>query len=239
MTTVLDRYFEIVDSAGGHPADLADLRDILAENVLLMHSGEMVQGRNPAVDLHVAQAAKWARSKHRWTSSVGADGSVTGWWSRSGQDQHGHGCHGEGQVTAAVDADGRISRLHLTLTDGSDRARVLIARHLEVWTMPDPTERAEAMAGIYTEGIRFMEPDDVFVGREVLNEYIDVVRRKASPLRSRVVSHTRNREFILWTWDFGFPGNRTAVGLEVLRLDGDLIDTVTVFGSDRDAESAR
>jgi hypothetical protein len=59
VTTVLDRYFEIVDSADSSHSAMDDLREIFAENVLLMHSGEMVQGREPAVDFHRAQTAKW------------------------------------------------------------------------------------------------------------------------------------------------------------------------------------
>ncbi|MGW1887587.1 hypothetical protein [Streptomyces sp. NPDC001970] len=234
MTTVLDRYFELVDSADRGHSGLDDLRDIFAENVLLLHSGEMVRGRELAVDFHRGQAAKWKESKHHWTASVEADGSITGKWSQAGLDLQGNGCSGSGRVAVSVDSDGRISRLHLTLTGGSDRARVLIAKHLEVWMIPDPAERAKAMEGIYAENIRFMEPDDVFVGRDALNDYIDVVQRKAPPLSGQVVGHSQNREFIHWSWEFGFPGNKTAVGSEVLQLNGDLIETVTIFSTDMD-----
>ncbi|MFF7678101.1 hypothetical protein [Actinacidiphila glaucinigra] len=51
MTTMLDRYFEIVDSADGGDSHLDGLRDILAEDVVLMHSGDMVRGLDLAVDL--------------------------------------------------------------------------------------------------------------------------------------------------------------------------------------------
>ncbi|MFD7440886.1 hypothetical protein [Streptomyces sp. NPDC059909] len=234
MTTVLDRYFELVDSADSGHSGLDDLRDIFAENVMLMHSGEMVRGRELAVDFHRAQAAKWKESKHHWTASVEADGSITGKWSQAGLDLQGNGCSGSGHVTVSLDSDGRISRLHLTLIGGSDRARVLIAKHLEVWMIPDAAERAKAMEEIYTENVTFMEPEDVFVGRDVINDYIDVVQRKAPPLSGRLVSHSQNKEFIHWSWAFGFLGNKTALGSEVLHLNGDLIEKVVIFSADSD-----
>ncbi|WP_326570437.1 hypothetical protein OIE69_03515 [Actinacidiphila glaucinigra] len=234
MTTMLDRYFEIVDSADSGDSHLDDLRDILAEDVVLMHSGDMVRGRDLAVDLHRTQAAKWKESKHHWTSSVAADGSLTGTWSQAGLDPKGNGDSGSGRVSASLDPDGRISRLHLTLTGGSDRARVLIARHLEVWMTPDPVARSKAMEGIYTENITLMEPDHVFVGRDALNDYITVVQRQAPPLSGLVVSHSQNREFIHWAWNFGFPGGKSALGSEILQCEGDLIEKVVIFSSDMD-----
>ncbi|MFF3878583.1 hypothetical protein [Streptomyces sp. NPDC001978] len=234
MTTVLDRYFEIVDSADSSHSGLDDLREIFAENVLLMHSGEMVQGRELAVDFYRAQAAKCKESKHHWTASEEADGSITGKWSQAGLDLRGNACSGSGRVAVSLDADGRISRLHLSLTGGSDHARVLIAKHLEVWMIPDPVERAKAMEEIYTENITFMEPDDVFVGRDAINDYIGVVQRKAPPLYGRLVSHFQNREFIHWAWDFGFPGNKSALGSETLQLNGNLIEKVIIFTGDMD-----
>ncbi|MFJ9917514.1 hypothetical protein [Actinacidiphila glaucinigra] len=234
MTTMLDRYFEIVDSADGGDSHLDGLRDILAEDVVLMHSGDMVRGRDLAVDLHRTQAAGWKESKHHWTSSAAADGSLTGTWSQAGLDLRGNGCSGSGQVSASLDPDGRISRLHLTLTGGSDRARVLIARHLEVWMTPDPVARAKAMEGIYTENITFMEPDHVFEGRDALNEYISVVQQQAPPLSGLLTGHSHNREFIHWSWDFGFPGGKSALGSEILQCDGDLIEKIVIFSSDMD-----
>lgn len=231
---MLDRYFEIVDSADGGDSHLDGLRDILAEDVVLMHSGDMVRGRDLAVDLHRTQAAGRKESKHHWTSSAAAEGSLTGTWSQAGLDLQGNGCSGSGQVSAALDPDGRISHLHLTLTDGSDRARVLIARHLEVWMTPDPVARARAMEGIYTEDITFMEPDHVFVGRDALNDYITVVQRQAPPSSGLVVSHSQNREFIHWAWNFGFPGDKSASGSEILQCEGDLIEKVVIFSADMD-----
>lgn len=67
---MLDRYFEIVDSADGGDSQLDGLRDILAEDVVLMHSGDMVRGRDLTVDLHRTQAAGWKESKHHGTSST-------------------------------------------------------------------------------------------------------------------------------------------------------------------------
>ncbi|WP_089228155.1 hypothetical protein [Actinacidiphila glaucinigra] len=234
MTTMLDRYFEIVDSADSGDSHLEGLRDILAEDVVLMHSGDMVRGRELAVDLHRTQAAGWKESKHQWTSSAAADGSLTGTWSQAGRDLQGNGCTGSGEVSASLGPDGRISRLHLTLTGGSDRARVLIARHLEVWMTPDPVARAKAMEGIYTENITLMEPDHVFAGRDALNDYITVVQRQAPPLSGLVVSHSQNREFIHWVWNFGFPGGKSALGSEILQCEGDLIEKVVIFSADMD-----
>lgn len=231
---MLDRYFEIVDPADSGDTHLDGLRDVLAENVVLMHSGEMVQGWEPAVGLHRAQAVKWKESSLRWTSSVAADGSLKGTWSRTGTDLRGNGCSASGEVSASLDADGRISRLHLTLTGGSDPARVLIAKHLEVWMTPDPAERAKAMEGIYTQDITFMEPDQVLVGRDAVNAYIDVVQRQAPPLSGIVTGHSQNREFIHWAWDFGFPGGKSALGSEILQCDGDLIGKVVIFSGDMD-----
>ncbi|MEU0185457.1 hypothetical protein ABZ312_30455 [Streptomyces sp. NPDC006207] len=234
MTTMLDRYFEIVDSADGGHSHLDDLRDVFAEDVLLMHSGDMVQGREPAVDLHRTLAAEWKESTHQWTASVAADGSITGTWSRAGLDVRGNGRSGSGGVSVSLDPDGRISRLHLTLTAGSDRARVLIAKHLEVWMTPDPAGRAEAMEGIYTEDITIMEPDQVIVGRDAINAYITAVQRQAPPLSGLITGHLQNREFIHWAWDFGFPGGKSALGSEILQLDGDLIEKVVIFSADMD-----
>ncbi|WP_431969236.1 hypothetical protein [Actinacidiphila sp. bgisy160] len=234
MTTVLDRYFEIVNAADNDRSALEDLREILAENVLLMHSGEMVQGREPAVDFHRDQVAKWKESKHHWTASVEAGGSITGKWSQAGLDLQGNGSCGNGHVSVSLDAEGRISRLHLSLTGGSDRARVLIAKHLEVWMIPDAAERAKAMEEIYTEDIKIMEPEDVFAGRDAINDYISVVQRKAPPLSGRLVSHLQNKEFIHWSWDFGFPGSKRALGSEVLHLNGDLIEKIVIFSGHSD-----
>lgn len=231
---MLDRYFEIVDSADSGDSHLEGLRDILAEDVVLMHSGDMVRGRELAVDLHRTQAAGWKESKHQWTSTEAADGSLTGTWSQAGLDLQGNGCTGSGEVSASLGPDGRISSLHLTLTGGSDRARVLIARHLEVWMTPDPVARAKAMEDVYTENITFMEPDHVFVGRDTLNDYITVVQRQAPPLSGLVVSHSQNREFIHWVWNFGFPGGKSALGSEILQCEGDLIEKVVIFSSDMD-----
>ncbi|MER5604344.1 hypothetical protein [Streptomyces sp. NPDC002265] len=234
MTTVLDRYFEIVNSADNGHSALEGLRDIFAENVLLMHSGEMVQGRDMAVDFHRGQAAKWKESKHHWTASVEGDGSIVGKWSQAGLDLRENGCSGSGNVSVSLDSNGLISRLHLSLTGGSDRARVLIAKHLEVWMIQDAAERAKAMEHIYTEDIKVMEPEDVFAGRHVINDYISVVQRQAPPLSGRVVSHFQNKEFIHWSWDFGFPGNRRALGSEVLHLNGDLIEKIVIFSAHSD-----
>ncbi|WP_328884833.1 hypothetical protein [Streptomyces sp. NBC_00316] len=234
MTTVLDRYFEIVNSADNGHAALEDLRDIFAENVLLMHSGEMVQGRELAVAFHQDQAAKWQESKHQWTASVDAANSITGKWTQAGLDLQGNGCSGIGHVSVSLDSDGLIAHLHLSLTGGSDQARVLIAKHLEVWMIPDAAERAKAMEGVYTEDIKLMEPEDVIAGRDVINDYISVVQRKAPPLSARLVSHFQNKEFIHWSWDFGFPGNKRALGSEVLHLKGDLIERVVIFSADSD-----
>ncbi|MFJ4467233.1 nuclear transport factor 2 family protein [Streptomyces sp. NPDC089424] len=234
MSTVLDQYFEILNWAEHGPSALDGLRDIFAENVVMMHAGEMVQGREPAVDFHRDQAARWKESSHHWTTSVQADGSLTGKWSQAGLDLQGNGCSGSGEVSLALDSDGRISRLHLSLTGGTDRARLLIARHLEVWMITDATARAKAMEEIYTEDITIMEPEDVFVGREAISNYIDVVQRKAPPLSGRLVSHSQNKEFIHWSWSFGFPGNKTALGSEVLHLRGDLIEKIVIFSADSD-----
>ncbi|MGW1543051.1 hypothetical protein ACWCPM_22895 [Streptomyces sp. NPDC002309] len=234
MATVLDQYFEILDRADQRLSALEGLRDIFAENVLLMHAGEMVQGREHAIDFHRDQAAKWKESNHHWATSIQADGSVTGKWSQAGLDLRGNGCSGSGHVTATLDSEGRISQLHLTLTGGSDRARLLIAKHLEIWMIPDATARAKAMEDIYTEDITVMEPEDVFVGREVISDYIDIVQRKAPPLSARLVSHSQNKEYIHWSWNFGFPGNKTALGSEVLHLKGDLIEKIVIFSDDTD-----
>jgi hypothetical protein len=231
---MLDRYFETVDRAGSGDAPMDDLHDLLAEDVVLMHSGNMVQGRAAAVDFHRTQAATWKQSKHHWTSVAAADGSLTGTWSQAGLDLRGNGSSGTGRVTASLDPQGRISRLHLTLTGGSDRARVLIARHLEVWMTPDRDARATAMEGIYTENITVMEPDRVFVGRDALNDYIGVVQRQAPPLSGLILSHAQNREFIHWAWDFAFPGGKSALGSEILQCDGDLIEKVVIFSTDMD-----
>ncbi|WP_030922113.1 hypothetical protein [Streptomyces sp. NRRL B-24720] len=234
MTTALDQYFEIVDSADSSHSGSDDLREVFAENVLLLHSGEMVQGQELAVEFHRAQAAKWKESRHHWTTSEEADGSLTGSWSQAGLDLRGNGRSGSGHVAATLDADGRISRLHLSLTGGSDHARVLIAKHLDVWMIPDPAERAKAMEEIYAENITLMEPDDVYVGRDAINDYIGVVQRKAPPLYGRLVSHFQNKEFIHWAWDFGFPGDKSALGSETLQLNGNLIEKVIIFSADMD-----
>ncbi|MFJ4467230.1 hypothetical protein ACIP2X_06855 [Streptomyces sp. NPDC089424] len=75
--------------------------------------------------------------------------------------RRGQRLHGYGDFTASPAPDGRISRLHLTLTSGSDQTRVLITEHLEVWMIQDSAERAKAMQSIYTETVRLMEPDKV------------------------------------------------------------------------------
>ncbi|MEU1618881.1 hypothetical protein ABZ479_16495 [Streptomyces sp. NPDC005722] len=234
MTTALDRYFDMVNSASGGQAGLDGLREVFAEDVLVMHSGEMVQGLEPALEFHREQAAEWAGFRIHWTATEQTDGSLAGTWSQAGLDPRGNGCTGSGRVAATLDPDGRISRLHLSLTGGSDHARVLIAKHLEVWMIPDQAERAAAMEDIYTEDIALMEPDDLFVGREAVNDYISVVQRKAPPLYGRLVSHFQNREFIHWVWDFGFPGGKSAQGSETLHLDGDRIEKVVIFSADHD-----
>ncbi|MEV7995126.1 hypothetical protein AB0O67_25445 [Streptomyces sp. NPDC086077] len=231
---MLDQYFETLDWADHGPSALEGLRDIFAEDVLLMHAGEMVQGREHAINFHRDQTARWKESNHHWTTSIQADGSITGKWSQAGLDLQGNGCSGSGHVTATLNSDGRISQLHLTLTGGSDRARLLIAKHLEVWMTPDATARAKAMEDIYTEDITIMEPEDVFVGRETISDYIDVVQRKAPPLSALLVSHSQNKEYIHWSWNFGFPGNKTALGSEVLHLKGDLIEKIVIFSDDTD-----
>ncbi|MFG3660969.1 hypothetical protein [Streptomyces sp. NPDC047706] len=233
MTTPLDHYFQIVDSAHIAGSALDALADIFTEDAVVTHSGEMARGWGEIIDLHRAHAANWAEVALHWTTAPPeAGGSLSGRWRQEGQDPLGRACRGSGGIKVALAPDGRISRLHLTLTDGSDRARVIIAKHLEVWMIVDPGERAEAMEGIYTEHVRFMEPDNVFVGRDALNDYVDAVQRKAPHLGGRVVVHSQNRNYIHWVGSFAFSGAMTVVGSEVLRLNGDLIDEVVVFGSD-------
>ncbi|WP_374771830.1 hypothetical protein OG756_40755 [Streptomyces sp. NBC_01310] len=99
---------------------------------------------------------------------------------------------------------------------------------------PDPVERARAMEGIYTEDIEILEPEDVFVGRDTINDYIAVVQSKAPPLSGRITSHTQNKDYILWGWDFGFPGDKRALGTEVLHMRGDLIEKIVIFSGDGD-----
>lgn len=231
MTNPLARYFQIVDSAGGDPSALDELRDLFAENMLLLHCGEFAQGRERALAFHRTKAGKRREIKHSWTASAESGDSVTAHWSEAGVDLHGKEFSANGDATVVLDADGRIAQLSLTLTDASDRARLLTARHLQVWMIPDPVARAKAMEGIYTEDFIFMEPepDNVFVGRDALNDYISVVQQKAPPVGIEVESHHKNREFIMFRWDVEFPGEKTSVGWEILHTRGDLLERIVIF----------
>ncbi|MDX3239028.1 hypothetical protein PV392_25740 [Streptomyces sp. ME03-5709C] len=240
MTTTLDRYVEIVDRAGSGDSIPDDLHGLLAEDVVLMHSANMLRGRAAAVDLHRTQAAKWKSARHHWTAAgTAADGSLTGTWTRAGVPPRGNSCSGAGRVSASLAPDGRISRLHLRLTGGSDRARVLIARHLAVWMTPDPDARAEAMEGVYAEDITVMEPDRVFVGRGALSDCIGVVQRQAPPLSGLVVSHAQRRELVHRSWDFAISGGKSALGSAIRPCDGDMIEKVVILSADMDVDTRR
>ncbi|MEV5386283.1 hypothetical protein [Streptomyces sp. NPDC052721] len=231
MTTPLARYFEIVESANIDPAGLDALRDILADNVLLLHCGEFVQGRERALAFHHRKAAKRRAIKHTWTGSVEADGSITADWSEAVQDLQGKEFLASGHAAVTLDVDGRIAHLNLSLASASDRARLLTAKHMQVWTIPDPGERAKAMEDIYAENFTFMEPepDNVFVGRDALNDYISVVQQKAPPVSIEVESYYQNREFVFFRCDALFPGGKTSVGWEVLHTKGDLLERIVIF----------
>ncbi|WP_374771831.1 hypothetical protein OG756_40750 [Streptomyces sp. NBC_01310] len=118
MTTAMDRYFEIVNSAGSDLTGLDGLGELFAEDVLLMDCGDMVRGRDLAVGVHREQAVARKGSTHQWTVSAQADGTLTGNWSRSGLDAHGNAESASGRFTASLGPDGRIALLHLTLTAG-------------------------------------------------------------------------------------------------------------------------
>ncbi|WP_432041374.1 hypothetical protein [Streptomyces cadmiisoli] len=231
MTTPLDRYFEIIDSADGDIRRLDALRGLFAENVLLLHGGELARGRERVITFHRRKAAGRKAIEHSWAVAVNADGSLTGKWRETGVDLHGGRFSASGDVAAALDADGRIAQLDLTLIGASDRARLLIAKHLQAWTIPDPAERAEAMADVYTADVTLMEPepDEVVVGRDALNDYVGMVRQKTAPVSVTVESHYPNRQFIHFRWDSVFPGGRSTIGWEVLHTNGDLIERIVIF----------
>ncbi|PWI19352.1 hypothetical protein DI272_38250 [Streptomyces sp. Act143] len=236
MTTPLARYFEIVDSAVSDHSVLDSLRDLFAEEFVLLHCGEFVQGRERAIAFHQRKAAKRKEIKHSLTVSAQTDESVTAQWSEAGLDLQGDEFSANGEVTAVLDGVGRISLLSLTLTGSSERARLITAKHLQVWTVRDPIERAKAIEETYAENITFMEPepDNIYVGRAALNDYIGVVQQQAPPVSIEVESYYKNREFVHFRWDAVFPPEKTAVGWEVIETTGDLIEKIVIFSPDHE-----
>ncbi|MFD5567569.1 hypothetical protein [Streptomyces cadmiisoli] len=237
MTTPLDRYFEILNRVDDDRSSLQEIPAIFAENVLLLDCGEFVQGRERAVAFLHRKADRRQEARYFWKSSVGEDGVITAHWSEVGQDRAGTEFYACGRATVVPDRHGKISYLNLILAGSSDRARLLTAKHMQVWSIPDRRERALAMEEVYAEDITFMEPepDRVLVGRDVLNDYIGAARHQAPLVSMEVESFYRNQESAVFRWDAVLPDDSTAVGWEFLYTTSDLIERVVVFGPDHEA----
>ncbi|MFG3660968.1 nuclear transport factor 2 family protein [Streptomyces sp. NPDC047706] len=236
MTTPLDHYFDALNRADSDGSSMGHVFEMLAENVLIMHCGEFVQGKERAVAFLQRKARKSGSGTYSCWASVGDRGAIAGQWREERLDLRDGRSFACGQVVTILDIYGRISYLNLSLTSASNRARLLAAKHMQVWTIPDPCARGVAMEGIYAHDITFMEPepDRVLQGREELNHYIDAAQNRTPLSGMEVGDCYQNENTVLFQWTAILPDDSTATGWEVLYTSGDLIERVVVFSPDHE-----
>ncbi|GAB3396802.1 hypothetical protein GCM10027360_92520 [Amycolatopsis echigonensis] len=91
------------------------------------------------------------------------------------------------------------------------------------------------MKETYTEDIRFLEMEEVFLGHQEVSDRIGKVLELAPPTLIQLEGVIENHDYVQWEWSVVHPSGGTARGWEVFHLKGDLIDTLIVFTPDMHA----
>jgi hypothetical protein len=233
MTTPLDRYFDLLDYEG---QNFAGLGDLFADDASAFYGGEVAQGRSWVVELHKAVLLRRRRSVHTWTTEIGEGGRLFARWNETGLDPAGKKFTASGSAEVALDESGQITRLRLSFdVEGPHKARAIVGRHLEAWTIADVNARHQKIKESYTEDIRYSEMDEVLVGYEEVSARIDKVLEMAPPALIRLDGIIENHDYIQWEFSFVYPNGGKARGWEVLHLEEDRIASLVVFTPDMGA----
>lgn len=107
----------------------------------------------------------------------------------------------------------------------------IVMNHLNAWAITDATERASALASVYTEDVRVVEPDGVVRGRSDLNDRIGQLQEHFSglsfTLKGAIESH---HDYAHYQWSQPAEGRSEDVtGYEILHFEGDLIAEAIMF----------
>jgi hypothetical protein len=98
----------------------------------------------------------------------------------------------------------------------------LLDRYVAVWNTTDEAERRRAIAELFAEDVRYVDPIAAVDGRDALGELIGAVHTQFPGLvfspGGPVDAHHEQARF---TWHLGVPGQEAAVvGFDVAELDG-------------------
>jgi hypothetical protein len=99
----------------------------------------------------------------------------------------------------------------------------MIEQYLAIWNETDPAARRTAIAAVFAEDVRYVDPVAAVQGREALDGLIGAVQQQFPGFvfssGGAVDSHHEQARF---TWHLGQPGEEPVViGFDVAERDGD------------------
>ncbi len=111
--TILDRYFELSDEAGGNEEAFQDLMNLFTEHAVLHSaSGERVVGKKALEQFFVAFFEKNRLTRHVWTTT-NTDNGLCAAWAVAGIRRTGQIFALKGVDTAQLDENGKIKFLEV------------------------------------------------------------------------------------------------------------------------------